>query len=71
MRWLLLSVVLLAGCQGTIGPLQRPGQPVPSLTCLPADQQEAHIRDRLPLSSPGPEIGPRTYFDNPLTREGR
>lgn len=71
MRWLLLTLVLLAGCQGTVGPVQRRCLPATPLTCLPVDQQEARVRDRLPLALPGPEAGPRTYFDNPLTREGR
>jgi hypothetical protein len=71
MRWLLLTAVLLAGCQGTVGPLQRRDQPAGPITYLPTDEQEARVRDRLPLAPAGPDLGPRTYFDNPLTREGR
>jgi len=71
MRWLLLTALLLTGCQGTVGPLQRRDPPAGPITYLPADEQEARVRDRLPLAQPGAALGPRTYFDNPLTREGR
>ena len=64
--------ILLAGCQGTVGPLQRRDEPPGPVGApgLPADEQEARIRSRLPFATGGAAEGPRTYFDNPLTRGG-
>ena len=70
-RTLLGLTILLAGCQGTVGPRQRLDTPGPvGLPGRPPDEQEARVRERLPFANAGAAEGPRTYFDNPLTRGG-
>jgi hypothetical protein len=73
MRTMLLTALLLVvGCQGTVGPLQRLTQddtivsPGSSLS-----EQAVQTRDKLPFGDPSPAAGPRTYFDNPFSKSGR
>ena len=68
-----MMLVALAGCQGVVGPLQRRDDPPATVGApgLPADEQQARIRQNLPFATSSAAEGPRTYFDNPLTRSGR
>ena len=73
MRILPVVLLLLAGCQGVVGPVQRTTNPPATVGApgLPPEEQEARIRQNLPFGSISDREGPRTYFDNPLTRSGR
>ena len=73
MRILPMALVLLAGCQGTVGPIQRDLAPPPVVGApgLPADEQQARVRQNMPFSTGSAAEGPRTYFDNPFSRSGR
>jgi hypothetical protein len=66
----LLGLLLLAGCQGLVGPRQRALQPEriddPRLT-IP--EQEARGRDRLGTPQASWEAGPRTYAEQPFYRD--
>jgi hypothetical protein len=65
--FLLLTVTGLAGCQGTVGPLQRPCNPKPpvDLRCAPIAIQERNRRDQLALPDPSPQLGPQTFTEPP------
>ncbi|MGL4552779.1 MAG: hypothetical protein ACRC33_16510 [Gemmataceae bacterium] len=68
---LLVGLILMTGCQGTVGPRRRTPDDdilVPGST---PSEQKAQQRDRLPFGDASPSAGPRTYFDNPYTRSGR
>jgi len=70
MRGLLLAgLLVLTGCQGVVGPLQRQciTDPIDN-PCLTPDEQQMRVRDRLALPEASPAIGPRTYADNPAIR---
>ncbi len=67
-RLILCGLIVLAGCEGVIGPRQRP--------CLPGkiddpwlspDEQKARLRDRVATPLNSPAIGPRTYAEG-ITR---
>jgi hypothetical protein len=68
-RLLCAATLLLAGCQGLVGPLQRRClvDPVDDPR-LPAGEQTQRARDRLALPDSSPAVGPRTYADNPALR---
>ena len=66
-RLLLCGLLVLTGCQGVVGPRQRP--------CLPGsiddpwlspDEQKARLRDRLAVPQNSQTIGPRTYAEEPI-----
>ena len=63
-RFILCGLLVLAGCEGVIGPRQRP--------CLSGniddpwlspDEQKARLRDRVAVPLNSPTIGPRTYAE--------
>ncbi len=63
-RTLYLVVLLLVGCQGTVGPRERRGDPTPvDVPTLPIDEQKRRGRDRLALPEQSPTIAPRAYSD--------
>jgi hypothetical protein len=64
-RVILLAGLLLAGCQGTVGPFaprqpQRVDDPLLSIT-----EQQQRGRDRLALPEDERTIAPRTFVDRP------
>jgi len=65
----LVGLLLLTGCTGTVGPLQRRHRTDriddPRLT---PDQQKERERARLPLPDASRGVGPRTYSDNPALK---
>jgi hypothetical protein len=68
-RLLCASALLLAGCQGVVGPAQRRClvDPIDDRR-LPTSEQQQRARDRLALPESSPAFGPRTYADNPALR---
>lgn len=71
MRRVLLigGLVLVAGCQGLVGPRQRSAQPVliddPRLSTA---EQEKRGREFLALPEKSPDIAPRTGAEDPYYR---
>ena len=66
-RLMLCGLLVLAGCEGVIGPRQR--------ACLPGkidepwlslDEQNARMRDRVAVPLNSPTIGPRTYSEGSI-----
>ena len=66
-RLFLCGLLVMTGCQGVVGPRQRP--------CLSGaiddpwlspDEQKARLRDRLAVPQNSPTIGPRTYAEEPI-----
>ena len=68
-RLFLAGLVALAGCQGTVGPVQRRciNEPIDG-PCLSPDEQKQRVADELALPKASPAYGPRTYADNPALR---
>ena len=68
-RLFLAGLLISAGCQGVVGPIQRRciTDPIDN-PCLTADEQKERQRDRLPLPEAGNAYGPRTYADNPALK---
>jgi hypothetical protein len=68
-RLFLAGLLVLAGCQGMVGPAQRRciTDPIddPRFT---ADEQKERQRERLPLPEAANAYGPRTYADNPALK---
>jgi hypothetical protein len=64
-RILLVGLLVLAGCQGVVGPFQRRAAPSDNRS-LTIDEQERSSRDRLALPQGGAEIGPRTGAEQPF-----
>ncbi|MFL5245394.1 MAG: hypothetical protein ACJ8FY_25135 [Gemmataceae bacterium] len=65
-RLCLLSILLLAGCQGLVGPRQRRDNPQPvNDPSLTMDEQQRRTRDRLALPEPSTDLAPRTYTEIP------
>jgi hypothetical protein len=63
-RNLFAGLVLLAGCQGTVGPAQRACQTDRiDNPCLTVPEQQQRFRDRLALPLESPALGPRTDAD--------
>jgi hypothetical protein len=63
-RILMISVLLLAGCQGVSGPRDRRGdQYLPDNPALTIDQQKQLGRDRLALPETSKTLIPRDYSD--------
>jgi hypothetical protein len=73
MRTVLLSAVLLmVGCQSTVGPWKR--STLDDTIVTPGaslSEQAVQTRDKLPFGDASPAAGPRTYFDNPFSKSGR
>lgn len=71
MRRLLFAclVLILAGCQGVVGPRQRRFLTTPiDDPCLTPGEQKERERDRSPLPEGNPAYGPRTYSENPALK---
>jgi hypothetical protein len=63
-RLILCGLLVLAGCQGVVGPRQRASQPgVIDAPWLTPDEQKARMRDQSALPLDSPIIGPRTYSE--------
>jgi hypothetical protein len=68
-RILLAGLLCTTGCQGVIGPFERPCYPVyVNNPCLTIAEQEQRKREALALPERSPEIGPRTYAEEPSYR---
>jgi len=67
---LVAGLLVVVGCQGTTGPVQRREQPPTRIDDprLTIPEQEQRGRDQLALPERSPDIGPRTYADNPNRR---
>jgi hypothetical protein len=69
LRLLFVGLLVLAGCQGVVGPVQRT-----AITeriddpRLSIDEQKQRERDRLALPDASFEAGPRIYSGNPNYR---
>lgn len=65
-RLVLVGLVLLAGCQGLVGPRQRRGSTeIVDDPRLPIREQEMRGREFLALPEPSNDVAPRTYAENP------
>lgn len=63
-RLILCGLLVLAGCEGVIGPRQRACQPSSiNAPCLSPDEQNARLRDQVAVPLNSPTIGPRTYAE--------
>jgi hypothetical protein len=60
-RWMLLGMLLLAGCQNTIGPLANRSRAKPDDPLFSIQEQQRRGRDRYSL--PDEAAGPRTGVD--------
>ena len=69
-KMLAVGLVLLAGCQNIVGPLEH-RQPVRvDDPRLPVEEQERRSRDRLALPDAAEHLAPRLYFLPPNTGTG-
>jgi hypothetical protein len=65
-RICLVGVLLLAGCQGIVGPRQRAELPQRvDVPCLPMDEQKRRAREMLALPDNSPSVGPQTWMEPP------
>ncbi len=65
-RLLTVGILLLVGCQGTVGPRQRALQPQKvDAPCTPIDEQMRKGRDQLAFPDGSGAAGPRTYAEVP------
>jgi hypothetical protein len=63
-RIMCLGVVLLAGCQGVVGPREHRDTPIQvDNPCLTIPEQQRLGRDRLAIPEMNTNIAPRTYVD--------
>ena len=66
-RFILCGLLVLAGCEGVIGPRQRACQPGKiDEPWLSLDEQNARMRDRVAVPLNSPTIGPRTYSEGSI-----
>lgn len=66
---LLLMVLVSVGCQGVVGPLQRPCTPNPlDNPCLTIEEQQKFRRDRSSLPDASSAVMPRLYIEDPNVR---
>lgn len=72
-RFMLVGVLLAAGCQGLVGPRQRRDMPErPDNPNLTIAEQEQRGRELLAFPDPSPAVGPRTWTSPPDSgRNGR
>ncbi len=59
-RMMLLGLVLLAGCQNTVGPLANRFRERPDRPYYDIEEQKRRGRDRYPLPDDSPQVGPKT-----------
>jgi hypothetical protein len=63
-RILLVGWLMLAGCSGIVGPVQRSlRDDVIDDPRLTPEEQSKRRRDQLALPESSPQVGPRTYAD--------
>jgi hypothetical protein len=63
-RLLLLSLIVVAGCQNVVGPREHSAAPVRvDHPCLTIDEQKQLTRDRLALPESSRAFVPRDYSD--------
>jgi hypothetical protein len=77
-QFLLVGLVLLAGCESLMGPRKRVMAPEKvDPPCMPIPEQQYRARDRLaypdtyPYVSGGAGVGPRTWAEVPAEQYGR
>jgi hypothetical protein len=71
-RLILVSLLVLAGCQSLIGPRKRAMMPEKvDPPYLPIKEQEYRARDRLAYPDSTPDVGPRTGMELPAQQYGR
>jgi hypothetical protein len=72
-RLLLVSLLLLAGCESLIGPRKRAMAPEKvDPPYLPIKEQEYRARDRLAYpAEASPDVGPRNWMEVPAQQYGR
>ena len=63
-RMMLFGVLILAGCQNTIGPLANRNRERPDQAQYDIEEQKRRGRDRYSLPDDSPLIGPRTGISN-------
>jgi hypothetical protein len=71
-RLLLVSLLWIAGCAGTVGPRMRDAQPKridPPFTPIP--EQETRVREMTAYPDPSRFVGPRTWQEIPSEQYGR
>ena len=59
-RMMLLGLLLLAGCQNTVGPLENRFRPRPDNPYYSIEEQKRRGRDRYALPDDSAAVGPRT-----------
>ena len=64
-RVILLGVLLLAGCQSTVGPFAPRGPERVDDPLLSIPEQQQRGRDRLALPEDDRGVAPRTFMDRP------
>lgn len=62
-RWMLLSLLLLTGCQNTMGPLVNRTRARPDDPYYSIDEQKRRGRDRLARPDDSFSVGPRTGIE--------
>jgi hypothetical protein len=70
-RTMLMALLVVTGCQGVVGPFQRPCTP-PVLVDDPRlsiPEQEQRGRDRLALPEQSVQVAPRTFAEEPAYRQ--
>ena len=65
-RLFLCAMLVVTGCQGVVGPRQRPClSGAIDAPWLSPDEQKARLRDRLAVPQNSQTIGPRTFAEEP------
>jgi hypothetical protein len=59
-RLMVLGLLVLAGCQNTVGPLQNRNREKADKPYYNIDQQMERGRDRYPMLDDSPQVGPNT-----------
>lgn len=62
-RWMLLGMLVLAGCQNTVGPLVNRNRAKPDDPYFSIEEQKRRGRDRYSLPDDSYSAGPRTGVD--------
>ncbi len=63
-RYLVLGLVVMAGCQNTVGPLQNRSREKADKPYYNTQDQMYRGRDRYPLLDDSPQVGPNTGTSN-------
>ncbi len=59
-RMMLLGLVMIAGCNGTVGPFANRNREKPDNPYYNVEDQKRRGRDRYSLPDDSPQVGPRT-----------